>query len=163
MQVFIEDIVGAMDWSGPGGAYLNMETGAILTINVDLERAYRKFEDLPEGASDEEVYAAFGWGWEYPEFLNFLRNGDQYKRLPDQYEIREYRLIQRFISTVEDNECREELQRAIRGKGAYRKFKETLYRYGIQRQWYEVKDQHLMSLAQEWCANNNISYTHLQP
>lgn len=162
MQVFIEDIVGAMDWSTSGGSYLNMETGVILSINDDLESARRKFEDLPSDASDEEAYEAFGWGWKHPEFLNFLRSGDQYKRLPDQYDIREYRLMQRFISTVEDDNCREDLQKAIRGKGAYRKFKETLYRHGMQRQWYEVKDQHLMSIAQEWCESNNIPYTYQQ-
>lgn len=162
MQVFIEDIVGAMDWAASGGSYLNMETGTILNITDDLESACYRFEHLPADANDEDVYAAFGWDWEYPEFLNFLRNSDQYKRLPDQHDIREYRLMQRFISTVEDDECREDLQKAIQGKGAYRKFKETLYRYGIQRQWYEVKDQHLMSIAQEWCASNNIPYTHHQ-
>lgn len=163
MKVYIEDIIDVMDWAASGGSYLNMETGAILTINDDLESACRKFERLPANASDEEVYKTFGWGWEYPEFLNFLRHEDQYKRLPDQYDIHEYRIMEDFIATVEDDERRETLWAAIRGKGAFRRFIDTCYRYGIQKQWYEFKEARLLKIAREWCADHGISYTYRHP
>lgn len=43
--------------------------------------------------------------------------------LPTQYEINEYQIMVDFIETVDNSEIKNNLQRLIQGKGAFRRFK----------------------------------------
>lgn len=156
-MLIIENMVAAMGQSSQV-SYLNVENGEIILLNEMYEDALRKFEELPETAGDAELYEAFGWKWADPEFLNFLRNRDQYKKLPGRWEINEYRVMRNFIATVEDDEQRNTLLMAIRGSGAFRRFKETTHRFGLQGAWYDFKKQHLTWMAQEWCIENGLAY-----
>lgn len=159
MQVYIEDIIEAMDWSGE--SFLNSETGAVLTFTDADEYAYSKCEELPEGATDEEIYDILGW--EDPEFANFLRNEESYIRLPDQFDIHEYRMMKHFIMTVDDEEQRDALWEAIHRKKAYRRFKDTVHYFGIQNLWYDFKEQRLLEIAQRWCSEHDLAYVYRRP
>lgn len=44
------------------------------------------------------------------------------------------------------------------GKGAFRRFKDTVQRYGIENRWYSYREEVLKNIAINWCENNNISY-----
>ena len=46
----------------------------------------------------------------------------------------------RFIGTVDDAEAAEQLWRAIKGKGAFRYFKDTARRLGLLERWYRYRD-----------------------
>lgn len=162
MRVYLEDLMEAMDWSSEG-AYLNAKTGETLVITDDLSSAMRKSEDLPEGASDEEAYEAFGWGWEFPEFLSFLRDEGEFLRLPDRYDIDEYRIMRHFAWSRDDDAHSSALMRAIQGRGAFRRFKDTCYRLGIEQQWYDYKDTRLMEIARDWCAEHGVAYAYRFP
>ena len=69
--------------------------------------------------------------------------------LPSEYEIHEYRIIQDFVATLPD-ELYDIFDRKIHGKGAFRRFKDTLYHLGIEEQWYRYREEALLAIAQQW-------------
>jgi hypothetical protein len=51
-----------------------------------------------------------------------------------------------------------DLLNAIRGKGAFRYFKDTLYRYRREKEWFAFREEALRDIAIEWCEKNGIEY-----
>ena len=52
----------------------------------------------------------------------------------------------------------DKLARAIRGKGAFRRFKDTVYDLGIDQQWYDFQAAAYKRKAARWCEENGIEY-----
>lgn len=92
------------------------------------------------------------------EAMDVIVNWDKYVELPDKWEIHEYNIMERFCSSVENDKISDALFSAIRGKGAFRRFKDTLYRYGIEQDWYKFYEEALSVIAIRWCEDNGIVY-----
>jgi hypothetical protein len=45
--------------------------------------------------------------------------------------------MERFICTVADGQAADQLWRAIKGKGAFRYFKDTAHRLDLLKQWFQ--------------------------
>lgn len=78
-------------------------------------------------------------------------------RLPTQYEIRDYEIMEEFTDTL-TGAAREKLSNALRGRGAFRRFKDTVHHLGIAEQWYAFQDEAYRRKAVEWCEENGIGY-----
>ena len=50
------------------------------------------------------------------------------------------------------------LEMAINGRGAFRRFKDTVNRYGIEDQWYAFRDAGYAAVARRWCEENDVEY-----
>jgi len=79
--------------------------------------------------------------------------------LPDQHEIREYDIMEDFAERVTDPHKSEMLSIALEGRGAFRRFKDTLSRVNLEDDWYAFKHKAFMRIAREWCERNGIEYT----
>ena len=64
--------------------------------------------------------------------------------------------MERFIGTVEDAEAVEQLWRAIKGKGAFRYFKDTASRLGLLEDWYRYRADAMKEFVMDWAEANNI-------
>lgn len=78
--------------------------------------------------------------------------------LPTQYEINEYSMMEEFIETIEDARLYNQLQIAINGKGAFRRFKDTCINYEIIDDWYKYRNDKYKEIAIDWCNKNNIKF-----
>jgi len=78
--------------------------------------------------------------------------------LLSKYEINEYRIMEDFSKSIEDPRISEELSNAIKGRGAFRRFKDNIVRLGIADRWYNYKEEAFKRIAIEWCEDNNIDY-----
>ena len=76
---------------------------------------------------------------------------NRYYALPSQYDIHEYRIMEDYIDELDDDRLAREFSRTIRGKGAFRRFKDTLIDYGMIQKWYDYKEQYYWQLARKWC------------
>ena len=74
--------------------------------------------------------------------------------LPTQYEINEYKMMEDFIETIDNSEIRNNLQRLIQGKGAFRRFKEYCIEMDIIQEWYNFRDKRYKEIAISWCKQN---------
>ena len=79
----------------------------------------------------------------------------RYLRLPDKMEINEYHMMQAFAYDHEDDG----LIRAIQGRGAFRRFKDTADDIGLIDEWYEFRDNCYRERAERWCRDHDLEWT----
>ena len=79
---------------------------------------------------------------------------------PDKFDFHEYRQMERFIGTVEDDAASNELFRAINGKGAFRYFKDTASRLGLMDRWYEYREEAMRKFVIAWAEMNKVPCHH---
>ena len=78
--------------------------------------------------------------------------------LPTQYEINEYQMMEDFIETIDNTEIKNNLQRLIQGKGAFRRFKDYCFEMDIIQDWYDFRDKKYKEIAIDWCKQNELEY-----
>jgi hypothetical protein len=127
-------------------AYCDRRTGKVIHLQSDLvilaEDGEMDEDDCPVDADDEEM----------AEATRIAEDTEgRYVALPDKFEIDEYRIMQRFSLSYEDEHISDALCRAIDGRGAFRHFKDTIHRFGIADQWYKYRDEALKAIAEDWC------------
>ena len=108
----------------------------------------------------ESIYLSEdSWNWdeedkERAELMDM--EWDRFIRLPEKYEIHEYRIMEEFIDELDDQKLQMELYRAIQGRGAFRRFKDKIRYAGIEQQWYDYQNNAYREFALRWCKENNI-------
>jgi len=84
---------------------------------------------------------------------------DDFLALPSKFGIHEHRIMERFSLGVEDVRVRETLLQAIRGRGAFRRFKEVIHERGVTEVWYAYRQQALEDIAVDWLEANGVAYS----
>ena len=97
---------------------------------------------------------------EYKEemFSEIDNNRDNYLRLPDQYEMDNYSMIVRFIYSLDNIEHQNKLLYTIKGKGAFRRFKDALIMLDIRNEWFKFKEKELIEMARKILEENQIDF-----
>ena len=151
VQVKLQDILAGMDFqSDERSSFLNLTTGEVVAITDEELRAAENdapLEDFPE------------WQHDAIRIAKDIVATDHYLPLPDRFEINAYRMMERFCLSVDDDDLRDDLCDAIRGRGAFRRFKDRMQLYGMAEEWYRYRDAALRELAIAWCEAHGIAYT----
>jgi hypothetical protein len=149
--VSLQDVVTEMDlpndeWT----AYLNPNTAEFVTITEEAQR-------LVDGEVDPEDLP--DWQVESLPKIREVLESDEFLPLPGKFEIHEYRIMERFTLGLDDSGARHDLLQAIRGRGAFRRFKEVIHERGIAEDWYSYRQRALEDIAAEWLEANGIAYS----
>ena len=81
-----------------------------------------------------------------------------YLRIDPVSSREQYRWMERFIATVDDGELRSQLLGAIDGKGAFRRFKDVLMSYPVERErWFTFRSERLRSCMEAWLGAHGIN------
>jgi Uncharacterised protein family (UPF0158) len=130
--------------------FLNIETGEIISITSDDLRA----------AEDDELYEHLpDWQQENRRVaIDICENFKKYKELPTKYELNEYEIREELCLTFNNQRKRDLLLNAIKGKGAFRRFKDKIIDFDIEEQWYSFRDERFKRIVIEWCRDNNVNY-----
>lgn len=78
--------------------------------------------------------------------------------LPTKEEVNDYQNMVNFAETIEDEKKRDWFENAIHGKGAFRRFRATLERFGMETEWYNYLEACHRELAIDWCEQHGIVY-----
>ena len=113
---------------------------AIDTINEEETYFY--------SIQDEEIVYALDDGEDEEFFIP----------LPTKQEVNDYQHMVNFTETIEDDKKRDWFENAIHGKGAFRRFRATLQRFGMETEWYDYLEACHRELAIEWCEQHGIVY-----
>ncbi|MCE5285558.1 MAG: UPF0158 family protein [Pelosinus sp.] len=155
MIMKIKDLVAEMEMQmDEFYKYLNKETGLIVTVSKE-EMA------IAEESEEDDDFSQYP-DWQRASIKDAFDidvNWDKYIGLPDKQEIDEYRIMERFCNSLDNGKISAALYDAINGKGAFRRFKYTVNRYGIEDRWYSYREEALRGIAISWCERNSISYT----
>jgi L-methionine (R)-S-oxide reductase len=148
----LDKIVDALNFvSDESSNYYSRTESAIYFVEDDVMRMIEDDEPFDEVA---------GWEEESIEVARrILADEDDFIRLPDQFEIHEYSIIQEFCGSRTNQAVSEELSDAIRGKGAFRGFRRAIDRLGLTDDWYKYRDDAFKRIARDWCEENNVLYT----
>ena len=84
--------------------------------------------------------------------------GERFVHPPRKFDFHEYHQMERFIRTVVDAEAAEQLWRAIKGKGAFRYFKDTAARLDLLDEWFRYRDEAMKEFVIDWAKDNNLAY-----
>ena len=134
MKVELADIIDAIEMTDQYSEYfLDKETGEIVSI---IEFAMDR-SDIEETSNQLDEHGFY--------------------RLPTSYEIHDYKIMEDFIYGLPD-EYQNKLRRLIRGRGAFRRFKDAAIELGIEQKWYDYKASAYRRKAIEWCEENEIEY-----
>ena len=149
--VKLKEIIEAVEFqSDEIGAYLNRETGEIVTISeeeFDAVEDQDPLENYPEWEQDNIKIAR-----------EILDNEENLLNLPTKHDIHEYQIMERFCLSVKDREVSEELYGAIKGKKAFGRFKEILQRFRMADEWYKYREEAIKRIAIDWCKSNHIKF-----
>ena len=83
-----------------------------------------------------------------------------YLRIDPVSSREQYRWMERFIATVEEPELRGKLVHSIDGKGAFRRFKDVLMSYPVDRErWFTFRSERLRACMEGWLATHGLEAT----
>ena len=83
----------------------------------------------------------------------------KYIRLPSQFDLNEYEIMQDFAYTVMIPEKQGMLLFALGGKGAFRRFKDAVNGLNLREDWWAFRLAAFKEIAKNWCERNGIEYT----
>lgn len=150
MKAKLRDLVDGIDFQiDESFSYFNTRTGEVVTLSEeDMRYAEDDYplEDEPEWMSDVAELAK-----------DVLESGD-YIELPSQWDVHEYRIMEDFCLTQTSGDIQHQLLRAIKGRGAFRRFKDTAFDTGVIDEWYNYKNRRIEEIAIDWCKEHNIDY-----
>ncbi len=133
VKVDLSELVDAMDNASlEMRYYLDVETGEVLLLMDDDD--------------DEELAERIEEGF-----------GTRYVEVPQAQSSDGYRDMQAFIETVQDQRFQKHLWRAIEGRGAFRRFKDTLLDEPAERErWFAFQAERQRERVLEWLAGEGI-------
>lgn len=63
-----------------------------------------------------------------------------------------------FADSIENEEIKNKLYRALNGKGAFSRFKKEIAYLGIREKWFAFRDERLKGKVKQWLEDNEIEY-----
>jgi hypothetical protein len=147
----LSDIVDALQMQfDESPSFLDLDTGEVETVSRDLllqaEESADDEPDLPLWQRPE---------WEIAKRIVFT---NRFRKLPSKVEVHEWAIMEDFSNSVASDGIREDLLRAIHGRGAFRSFKEALRRHRIEPVWFQFRAEALRQIALDWCEANNVAW-----
>jgi hypothetical protein len=152
LPVKLKDIIDEMEiQSDFHSCYLNKKTGEIVMVT----------DEHLSAAEDEEDISHYS-DWEQDAIqvaIDVLESEEDYILLPSQFDIHEYEIIEEFCISLDDEKLKDKMYRSIKGSGAFRRFKDNIFKYGIEQNWFQYRREAFKRKAIDWCEENNIPYT----
>ena len=123
---------------------------------------WNQFLDIAtmEAVSVPESLFIDNFGDEYQKLSDMIDEGfnSRFFRLPSPYDIHEYSIMERFIWSLPEGAIQDRLENAIRGRGAFRRFKDSIYRLDIEQEWYDFRANAYREIAVEWCEEHGFQF-----
>jgi hypothetical protein len=153
--VALRDLIDGMQSQSDSMAfYLHVRTGRVVPVSED---------DLFTAESEDNDGGHAEWESDARDVARAAAAGEGYLPLPDRLEIDEYRMMERFAEGVQADAASARLLRAIRGRGAFRYFRDLARELGLADEWYAYRDRAYEEVAIAWCEANGIEYTREAP
>ncbi len=150
IPVRLSEVASEMDVLNEGWTvYLNRRTGEMVTVTPEDEELLEDpsaLEDVPE------------WQVEQLPRTRQAVESEDYLPLPDKFEIHEWSIMERFARSVDNEEHRDMLDRAIHGRRAFRRFRDTASDLELLEDWYRFRDRALKEIARVWLDSHEIPF-----
>lgn len=116
------------------------------------------FEDAYINIITGEVYYYFELNEMDEEEKEEFLYSDDIVMLPNQYELNGYDDMIVFTDSLNNETIKRDLYQSLNGKGAFRKFQDKIYYYGLKEKWFKFKNEALRKKVIKWLNDNEIEY-----
>jgi hypothetical protein len=151
IRVKLDDIIeGLESQSDESSSFLDKKTGEVILMTDYAMRAAEEnepLEDVPDWERELVLIAR-----------EILADTGQYLQLPTKYDMDEYSIMESFCTSLDRREIGDILYDLISGSGAFRRFKDAVYKYGVEEEWFKYRNNAIKEIAIEWCHQNNIEF-----
>ncbi|HXX24024.1 MAG TPA: UPF0158 family protein [Terriglobia bacterium] len=147
--VSLSDVIEAIESANNESAsYLDPDTGEIVYVTDEMRRRVEndEIDDAPQWMRDD-----------LPKVREALES-NRFLILPTKRDVHEWAIMDEFSREQKNDRVREELLDAIHGSDAFRTFKSTIRRLGIEKAWYRFRDEAIKEIAREWLEENHLRY-----
>lgn len=133
--VYLEDLADALEetmehWE----QFLNVVTGEVVALSDGC------YVEIDEELADE------------------IEQSDAYVRLPNEYELDEYSIMQNFAEIEPKETNRKKLSNALHGRRPYRHFKDMCIELEIEEVYYAFRYLSFVAIAKNWCIEHEIPF-----
>ena len=148
--VSFRDVIEEMDMSSDeAAAYINRKTGELFTLTDEV----LAFAENPDEAAE-----AARWQKDLLPKAREVIASEDFIPLPGKFEIHDWSIMERFARSLTDAAVSDELDAALHGRGAFRRFKDAVHRLGIAEDWYRFRDAALEEIAIEFLEAQGIAF-----
>ena len=143
LSEFIDAIESATD---EADSYLDPDSGEIAYVTDEMR-------DLAQEGEDEHTP-----DWmrgDLPKVREGLESG-RFLSLPTKFDVHEWAIMEEFSHEQENERVRGALLDAIHGSGAFRMFKSTIRRLGVEKDWYKFRNEAIKQIAVEWLEEHHL-------
>lgn len=147
----LADIVDALEMADESFfRFLDRRTGEVSVVSNEEWRAAENNDDLSDYPE-----------WEHESILKAqeIQSSEHFVGLPSKFEINDYEIMERFSHEYPNQRISERLSVAIRGSGAFRRFREKIVDLNIEDDWRRYQLQAYENLAIEWLESEKIPFT----
>jgi hypothetical protein len=138
-------------------AYLDQETGMVYNFDEDL---MAKANDAEKSDRDDNDFETdHDWDEEAKVLARLIVSDFESKRfvaLPTPFDFHEYRRMEEFIDQLAEGEIRRQLAYSIRGRSAFRRFKDAAHRLDVIDDWYAYREKALTRLISRWARLHDV-------
>ena len=151
ISVKLDDIIEGLEFqSDESSSFLDKKTGEVVLMTDYAMRAAEDEEPLEELDDWERDLVTIA--------REIIAESGRYIPLPTKYDIDEYSIMENFCVSLDKQEIGDILYDLISGSGAFRRFKDAIYKYDVEDEWYKYRDNAIKEIAIEWCRENNIEF-----
>ena len=147
--VKLQDVIEALQFTDDSiSHFLDRRTGEMMT------------EDVWSAADNDELISTYP-EWQRDSILKAreIQSTDHFVELPSKFEIDSYDMMEQFCHEYTNRGISEKLSAVIKGKGAFRRFRDMISDLGIQDEWNRFEYQQFEDIAVEWLEDEGIPFT----
>jgi hypothetical protein len=148
LPVSLTEVAAALDGlMDEFAAYIHRKTGEIAVVSIS------DLSILEDGGDEEDLDSPE----ELIPTLRSILETDEWLALPDRFDIHEWEIM-RVFAEEQDADIRDDLLRALHGRGAFRYFKDLVYSGDLKERWFEFRQERLKQIAAEALDAEGIPY-----
>ena len=148
--VSLRDVIEEMDLSSDEAtAYINQKSGGLITLTDEL---------LAMAEDPDKAAEAAEWQKDFLAKAREVAASEDFIPLPSKFDIHEWSIMERFARSITDAAVSDELDAAVHGRGAFRRFKDAVHRLEIADEWYRFRDGALEEIAVEFLEAQGIAF-----
>ncbi len=152
VQVKLSDVIGSMEFRADETTlYLDTNTGKIVSVTPD---------EFFDGDEDDPIESYPDWQRDGVQAARSLVRGNDGNllELPGKWDVNEYQVMEDFCLSLPAGVYRTTIYAAMQGRGAFRRFKDTLQKIGLADKWLHYRTARFKTVAVDWCKANEIDY-----
>lgn len=147
LPVKLQDVIEAIEpLSEEWNARINPKTGEIV--------CYTGEEAMMAGSDGGRLPV---WFVELAPKVREASTSKEFIDLPGEFDFHEYSVMERFAVSLPEP-AQDRVLDVMRGRGAFRRFKDAIHEQGVHDQWYAWRDRALRELAVDFLDAEGIPY-----